>query len=399
MSVSQESVADGCQVRPVQSKSDMRHFKRLPRLLYAHDPFAVQPLGVLQDSVLDLKRHPFYDHGRGACAEYFLAIDTATGRTVGRIAAIIDHRHNQLTQQQDPHHESCGSFGFFDCVNSPAVAQGLIDAAAGWLRSQGMRRMFGPASPSQSYDYGLLVEGHDRPHRFLLPYHPPYYAALLEGAGLSKAKDLLSLSGDLQDPRCRESLTRLVERTDAMRARGGENIVIRPINMRRYREEARILGTVLNETLRDHFGHSPITEREWRLITESVRPIVDPHFVLIAERDGEAVGLAIALPDINEIVARLRLRQGFLETLEFLVRSWRSKPQCVTVIVMGATREGGSFAVTPLIVGQLTRNLLDQGVRVVDAHQILEDNHGMLDPLLRHGLLADRRYRVYQLAL
>jgi hypothetical protein len=66
---------------------------------------------------------------------------------------------------------------------------------------------------------------------------------------------------------------------------------------------------------------------------------------------------------------------------------------------MGSTREGNNFSVVPLLVGQLARNLLDHGIRYVDAHQILEDNHGILAPVLRHGLVADRRYRVYQLAL
>ncbi|MEI7837362.1 MAG: hypothetical protein WCK05_13255 [Planctomycetota bacterium] len=391
--------AAGYQVRPVESRSDMRQFKRLPRRLYAGDPFFVQPLGSLQDFVLDRRRHPFYDHGRGASAEFFLAADPGTGRPVGRIAAIIDHRFNQHARQQDPHHELCGHFGFFDCENSPLLARGLIGAAADWLRGQGIRRMLGPASPSQSYDYGLLMEGHDRPHRFLLPYHPAYYAGLLEGAGLTKATDLLSLTGDLHDPRCREPLQRLVDRTDAMRARASVKVTVRPIDMRRYAQETRLLGAVLNEVLRDHFGHSPITESEWRLITDSLRPVVDPRFVLIAEREGEPVGLMIALPDINEIIGRLRLRFGFVEILEFLLRSWRAKPQCVTVVVMGSTREGNNFSVVPLLVGQLARNLLDHGIRYVDAHQILEDNHGILAPVLRHGLVADRRYRVYQLAL
>ncbi|MFA6135506.1 MAG: hypothetical protein WC869_15950 [Phycisphaerae bacterium] len=377
----------------------MRQFKQLPRRLLDHNSFAVLPLGTLQDFVLDRQRHPFYDHGRGASAEFFLAIDKAGGQVVGRIAAIIDHRHNELSKQRDPGHEMCGDFGFFDCVNSPQVACQLIDAAADWLRGQGIRRMYGPASPSQSYDFGLLIEGHDCPHRFLLPYHPAYYAGLLEGAGLGKAKDLVSLSGDLQDPACRQQMERLVERTEAMGTRRSNGITVRPINMRRYRQEAHILGAVLNEALRDHFGHSPISDSEWRRITDSLRPVVDPDFVLVAERDGTPVGLTIALPDINEIIGRLKLRFGFIETLEFLLRSWRRRPECVTVLVMGATREGDNFAVTPLMVGHLVRNLLAHGVRFVDAHQILEDNQGMLAPVLRHGLVADRRYRVYQLAL
>ena len=399
MSLNQQSLAGKCEVRVVGSRSDLRYFKELPRRLYAGDPYIVQPLGALQDFVLDRQRHPFYDHGRGATAEFFLAFDTTTGRPVGRIAAIIDHRHNQLSRQQNPLHELCGSFGFFDCENSPQVARSLVGAAANWLRSQGIGRMFGPASPSQSYDYGLLIEGHDRPHRFLVPYHPAYYAGLLEGAGLSKATDLVSLSGDLHEPSCREPMQRLVERTRAMRARKSSKIVIRSINMRRYREETRILGAILNDVLRDHFGHSPITEQEWRLITDSLRPVVNPNFILIAEREGRPVGLTIALPDINEVIGRLRLRSGIVETLEFLLRSWRWKPQCYTLVVMGGTREGNSFAVTPLMIGQLADNLLEHDIRFLDAHQILEDNHGMLAPVLRHGFAIDRRYRVYQLAL
>jgi hypothetical protein len=116
--LSNSESAAGYQVRPVESRSDMRQFKRLPRRLYAGDPFFVQPLGSLQDFVLDRRRHPFYDHGRGASAEFFLGAEPGTGRPVGRIAAIIDHRFNQHAQQQDPHHELCGHFGFFDCENA-----------------------------------------------------------------------------------------------------------------------------------------------------------------------------------------------------------------------------------------------------------------------------------------
>ncbi|MEI7837547.1 MAG: hypothetical protein WCK05_14200 [Planctomycetota bacterium] len=377
----------------------MRHFKQLPRRLYSGDRFLVRPLGSLQDFVLDREKHPFYDHGRGASAEFFLATDPATGRVVGRIGAIIDHRFNEHSRQQDANHELCGHFGFFDCENSPAVARALIGAAADWLRSQGVRRMLGPASPSQSYDYGLLIEGHECPHRFLVPYHPAYYARLLEGAGLTKAMDLLSLTGDLQDPSCRDPMSRLAKRADAMAARAALKVTIRPINMRKYRQEARLLGSILNETLRDHFGHSPITESEWGLITDSLRPVVDPRFILIAEREGRGVGMMIALPDINEIIARLRVRLGFIEILEFLARSWVTKPRCVTVAVLGSTREGNNFSVVPLLVGGLARSVLDHGIRYLDAHEILEDNHDMLAPVLRHGLVVDRRYRVYQMAL
>ena len=377
----------------------MRDFACLPGRLYNGDPRGVLPLRLLQDAVLDRKKHPFYNHGQGADAEFFVAADRATGKTVGRIAAILDRRHNELARQQDPRHELCGQFGFFDCVDSPPVARALIEAAADWLRQRGAKQMLGPASPSQSYDYGLLVEGHDRPHRFLLPYHPAYYAALLEGCGLNKAKDLLSLSGDLTDPICRQRIDDFVERTDAMRVRSSMNVTIRPIDKRRYRDECAVFGAVLNDVLRNHFGHSPISEQEWHLITDSLRSFANPDFLLLAERDGKPIGLAVAVPDLNEVIGRLRMHSGVLQPVEFLLRSWRWRPECVCVVVVGVTQESGNFAIAPMLVGQLVRNLLAHGVRYVDAHQVLEDNHPILDPLLAHGFHPDRRHRVYQKAL
>jgi len=404
----------------------MRQFARMARLLRAGQKACIQPLGgelaveplrLVDDALLDRARHPFYDGGRGAEAEFFLACEPAsthsaptaartgavprgaTGRCVGRIAAIIDHRFNEHARQVDPGHELCGSFGFFECVDSPHVARELIGAAAHWLRERGMKRMFGPASPSQAYEYGLLVEGFDCPHRFMQPYHPPYYAPLLEGAGLTKAKDLLSLTGDLDDPAFRRHMDRFVKLTDAMRARCSADLAIRPLNMRRYGEEAEILGGVLNNILQDHFGHSPLSRSEWQSTTRQLRAFVNPDWILLAEQRGKPIGLAMAVADLNEIIARLRWRTGIIEPLEFLLRAWRSKPSCACIVVAGVTRDGGKFAVAPMLLGQLVRNIIAGGVRFIDAHQVLEDNHPILDPILRMGLTPDRRHRIYEMKL
>ena len=38
--------------------------------------------------------------------------------------------------------------------------------------ASGAAEMIGPASASQNYEYGILIEGHDRPHGYLLAYQP-----------------------------------------------------------------------------------------------------------------------------------------------------------------------------------------------------------------------------------
>ena len=392
-------IVTSCAVRAAQSRSDMRQFKRLPRRLAATAEQAgsigVPSLAMLADALVNRNKHPFYDGGRGAEAEFFLAVD-ASGTAVGRIGALIDHRFNAHLQRREPGHELVGTFGFFECVNSPEVARQLIAAAGDWLRARGARQMLGPASPSQSYDYGLLVEGFDKPHRFLQPYNPAYYPALIEACGLTKAKDVVSLTLDLHDPAARAQIEQFIKLSAAMANRSSLKVTMRPIDMRHYRQETAALCRVLNESLPEHFGHSPIAEAEWRDITDSLRPFVKPDLVLMAEQAGKMIGAVVAIPDLNEIIRKIRLRVGLLEPLEFLVRSLGHKPTCICVAVLGISRSENSFAVAPMLVGHLARNLLATGVQYVDAHQVLEDNRPILEPLLRNGFKADRRYRIYQ---
>src|SRR5439155_17447869 len=102
----------------------------------------------------------------------------------GRIAAILDR------SQFAP--DNVGFFGFLETVDSQPVANALLRAAWDWLRSRGAKLMRGPVNPSTNYECGLLVEGFDSSPYVMMTYNPPYYAGLIERAGLKKAKDLLA---------------------------------------------------------------------------------------------------------------------------------------------------------------------------------------------------------------
>ena len=89
-------------IRPVQSKSQLKDFIRLPWKIYAADPAWVPPLILEEEKRLSAKKNPFFEHGE---AQYFTA--HRNGDIVGRISAQIDHLHNET------HDEKTGFFGFF----------------------------------------------------------------------------------------------------------------------------------------------------------------------------------------------------------------------------------------------------------------------------------------------
>ncbi len=72
------------------------------------------------------------------------------GRPIGRIAAVVNRSHNQY------HKDKTGFFGFFDCVNEPAVVQALFAKVAEVLRDAGLETMRGPYNPSINDDCGIL---------------------------------------------------------------------------------------------------------------------------------------------------------------------------------------------------------------------------------------------------
>src|ERR1041385_1086255 len=166
-------------IQPVSSGTDVKQFIKFSWRIYQNDPSWVPPLLMDRRKLMDRKKNPFYKHAE---AEFFLA--KRDGEIVGRIGAIINHNHNE------EHKENIGFFGFFECVNDQTVAEALFHTAREWLKSHGVTAMRGPASPSVNDEYGLLIEGFDKPPVVLMPYNPPYYASLIEKAGLKKVKDL-----------------------------------------------------------------------------------------------------------------------------------------------------------------------------------------------------------------
>ena len=130
---------------------------------------------------LDTKRNPFYQH---ADVQLFLA--ERDGRAVGRIAAIENRAHNRF------HEDSIGFFGFLELVDDQETADALVDAANLWLGERGLTALQGPMSPSTNHECGLLVGGFEHHPMIMTPRNPPYYAELLERAGLAPVKDLPS---------------------------------------------------------------------------------------------------------------------------------------------------------------------------------------------------------------
>jgi GNAT superfamily N-acetyltransferase len=278
------------EVRPVVSRSDLMRFIKLPWRLYRNSPRWVPPLISERRRHLDRAHNPFFQHAE---AEYFLA--WRGGEPVGRITAHVDHRFNEF-QQND-----WGLFGFFESEDDPEVGTALLGTAEAWLRERGRDRMVGPMDFSTNHECGLLVEGHERPPQILENWHHPYYAALLEGYGLSKVMDLLKWELHIADRE--KMLPILAELAEKVEPKYG--VKVRPMRKRDFESEVRAFMEVYNSAWENNWGFVPLTDAELRTYANELKPILDENWAWIAEADDQVVGAALSIPDYNQVLAKL----------------------------------------------------------------------------------------------
>lgn len=92
------------------------------------------------------------------------------------------------------------------------------------------------------------------------------------------------------------------------RVRQRSNVVVRPMNLRDFRSEARIVREIYNRAWSGNWGFVPVTEEEIVEIARGLKPIVDPDLTLFAELDGRPVGFVICMPDVNRALKPLNGR-------------------------------------------------------------------------------------------
>ncbi len=369
------------EIVPVEGNGRGLHrFVMFPWRIYRGDPYWVPPLIGDTKSMLRPEKHPFYKHG-----EVGLFMARKNGEPAGRIAAIINHRHNEYQE------EKTAFFGFFESIDDPNVAGALLERAAGWARERGMDRLRGPASFSTNEECAMLVDGFDSSPCVMMPYNPSYYPRLMEAAGLSKVKDLVAYNMTREEAN-EERLRRLSE-VIAHR----EQVVIRPIDKKRFGEEVENFSVVYNQAWERNWGFVPMTDEEIDHMAKSLKSVIEPDLVLFMQKNGTTIGFAMALPDVNRA---LKHANGRLFPVGLIKILWHARRiHKVRVLVLGLLKEYRGRGLDVLLYLHLYRNGLRKGYNEGEFSWILEDNVAIRRPLERMGAKVYKTYRFYERSL
>lgn len=363
----------------VTKKSDLKKFIKFPYKLYKNNVNWVPPLLLEQYRKFDQHKNPFFEHAKVA---FFIACKDK--KMVGRIAAIVNDRHNEF------HNDKTGFFGFFECINDYKIAEALLKNAKNFLKGHGMNAMRGPMKFSTNDEIGFLISGFDEPSVIMMNYNPMFYNAFMVKFGMIKAKDVYAFKINSKDVTITDTLKKVNKSL-----KNKNNITIRKISLNEFANEVKKIKEIYDEARSLNWGLVPMTDAEIDHQMADMKQIMEEELVLIAEIDGEPAAFSLTLPNINEILIKIKNGRmfpwGFLQLLLH-----KNSVEGLRVITLGIKKKFEHMGLSSLFYIETIERAIELGYKWAEASWIPEDNVKMIRHLTQLGGKQYKEYRVYE---
>ena len=365
---------------PVLTKRELTEFIDYPYRKYKDDEVWVAPLRIGEFEKFDPAKNPYWDH---ADRKLFLARagDSGSGKIVGRIAFIDDHAHNQ------EHDENTAFFGFFEAEDE-AVARTLLGAVESEARTTGRSAVRGPLNPSMNDGSGFQIDAFDEKPFVMMPQNPAAYPVWVEGAGYQKVKDLFTFYFDNRreiEPRLERIAQRTYKRND---------LVVRPADLKQFDREVKILKHLHTTAWEKNWGNVPYSDAEMDHLASEMKMILNPELAIFAEIGGEPIGMAVALPDINQVFSRFNGRLLPVGIFHLLRR--KQIINRARLVMLGVLPQYRNRGLEMLLIYEIVKRAAANGIVEGECGWTLENNHSINSAIEAAGGVRNKTYRLFQ---
>ena len=141
-----------------------------------------------------------------------------------------------------------------------------------------------------------------------------------------------------------------------------------------------------------------MTESEFNYLARDLKNILNPDFCLVAEHEGKMVGLALALPDINQILIKIK-RGRLLPTGIFKLLFGLKKINYYRVLILGVVEEYRKMGIEACFYAKIIQKGISLNAKGAEASWILENNEMMNKALQNINGKVYKTYRIYEKAL
>ena len=140
-----------------------------------------------------------------------------------------------------------------------------------------------------------------------------------------------------------------------------------------------------------------VTDEEFEIIAQGLKSILDPELCLIAEIEGRVAGIAVTLPDFNQVVKKMNGRVfpfGWLHALR--------KKQIINrvrIFMLGVAPDFQNLPLGAALYAETFKVAFRKGLAQGEASLILENNTRMRGALEKMGAEIYKTYRNYEIDL
>lgn len=276
-------------VREVSTRKDLDEFVKFPIALYSGNEQFVPEMANDVRGSFDPKKN----HGLSFTeVQAFLAVKD--GKTVGRIAGIINSRANKKWKTK------VVRFGYIDFIDDIEVSKALLDKVIEWGGERGMTDIQGPMGITDFDKEGMLIEDFDKMGSMIDIYNYPYYPKHMEAHGYEKVADWVQIRIEIP----KEVPARYARVARLSREMYG--LKVKKVSVKEaYNGEGRRLFELMNEAYAPLFGYSSFTPRQIDYFLKMYLPIADMELIPMVENEkGEMVAAAVTMASMSKALQK-----------------------------------------------------------------------------------------------
>ena len=359
----------------VNSKWKLKQFIDFPYALYSENQYWVPPLRMDENALLS-ESHPIW---KGKKRKGFLAIEN--GKIQGRIMAIIQP-------------SGIGSFGFLEVKkdNNEAFNE-LMKSVETWLQSNGCQEIIGPLNPDINNTMGLLIDGFGQRPTIMMTYNNKEIPEMIEKYGFSVDRTFSSYELTPEKFIDYEKLQRVKSWLEKK-----HKVSVRNPNMRDFNRELEIFHKIYNSAFKMHYGTCELEWETFKLMGKGMKLIINPELVFVIEKDKSPVGFLLALPDYNEVFAKMKGGRLFpFGWFHVLIN--RRNIERVRIMTMAIDPKFQHLGLGSLVYSLMSKSIDDCNYKYAELGWVDDENIKMAKACKLMGGKVSKRYAVFKKTL
>lgn len=367
----------GITIQAVRSKKEINDFVHLPFEIYKGNSYWVPPLISDEKKAMDSAHNPAM---RFCDSEYWVAYQN--GKPVGRIAGIINHKHNKKTG------EKTGRFSKLEFFDNKEVFQTLMDKAVAWMKEKGMSKAHGPLGFTNLDTQGLLIKGFDFLPSVASVYHYPYYQKHIEAYGFKKEIDWLEFRLHIGS-----KITEKANRgSELLKKRFGFELVSFTKTSDIVPHVATIFS-ILNQAFAKLPYVTPFDKEMWDMYAKKYFKVINPKYVFFVKKDEKILGFMVTVPSCSEAMQKANGRLfpfGFYHLMKAM-----KHPKVIDFFLSAVLPEYEHQGVAVMLYAAVQNQMLKDGIDTIETTGIFETNHHAISNWKNFDHIQHKRRRCF----